>query len=245
VEARSADDPRLLAVASVLASWDAVFRDGDHALSLVDEAAASAADVGDVATWEFSRGYRAFLLALGHRFDEAIECADDVVRRHTAESLPLSYATYVGFAAQASFLVLADAARARELLRRLRAAGDVTMWALDALEAAVAASIGEVAAAASAVQTIRRRLERAGQEPLPDLLVPAAALAHHLGDDERADVLLRAVRGSDRPTQSFQVTIVYRRLREAVAITDGPSAPLDQIGADTFAWLDELRDGGR
>jgi hypothetical protein len=83
-------------------------------------------------------------------------------------------------------------------------------------------------------------LTRAGQNSLPDLLVPAAVLAHRLGDDGRAARWVRAVRDAGRSTQSFPVTCAYRRIRDAVGVADeAPLATrtLDEIGDEARAWM--------
>ena len=61
-----------------------------------------------------------------------------------------------------------------------------------------------------------------------------------LGDLGRAAGWLQAVRHAGRPTQSFQATVIYRRLRDAIGTT-APDVPdgddLDDIGRAALAWL--------
>jgi hypothetical protein len=117
------------------------------------------------------------------------------------------------------------------------------MWANQVLGAAVHAARGDVVATAGVVGRIRHRLARAGRDGLPDLLVPIAVLAHRLGDDEAASRWLAAVRRAERPTQSFQATVLYKRITELVdashpgaAGEDGPD--LSAVGREAFDWLD-------
>jgi hypothetical protein len=84
------------------------------------------------------------------------------------------------------------------------------------------------------------RLEWAGQEPWPDLLIPPIAHAIRIGDRQRAAGWLDATRAAGRPTQSFQATVLYRRLRDAVigqrAALD-PAVDVASIGHAALAWL--------
>lgn len=79
---------------------------------------------------------------------------------------------------------------------------------------------------------------RAGTDrpgPLPALAGPRRVAA----GAGRPRCWLRAVRAAGRPAQSFQVTCVHRRLREAVpplAASD-PAASLDVVGAEAIAWM--------
>jgi hypothetical protein len=70
--------------------------------------------------------------------------------------------------------------------------------------------------------------------------VPAAVLAYRLGDQDRASRWLRAVKDAGRPTQSFQMTLVFNRMREAVGLAaDSPlaSATLGEMGDEALAWI--------
>ena len=114
------------------------------------------------------------------------------------------------------------------------------MWGNEVLAATLQASAGDGSAAARLVMKVRDRLRRAGQDPLPDLLVPAAMLAHRRGDDRLAARWVRAVRDAGRPTQSFPVTCAYRRLRDAVGVSDDDpfaSSTLDDLGDEAAAWM--------
>jgi hypothetical protein len=121
----------------------------------------------------------------------------------------------------------------------------VTLWGNEVLAAAVYASCGEAVRATEATVAISDLLAQAERDSLPDLLVPAAVLAHRLGEDELAARWVSAVRDADRPTQSFQVTCLYRRLRETVGLA--PRSPLDgstleEIGSEALAWMLETAD---
>jgi hypothetical protein len=114
------------------------------------------------------------------------------------------------------------------------------MWSNQLLAAAVLASAGRAAEAVGLIARVRERLAGAGRDGLPDLLVPAAVLAHRLGDDRRAARWLRAVRGHHRTTPSFHITCVYRALRDVVGTgepgRDGPALPAEEAAAEAAAW---------
>jgi hypothetical protein len=234
---RASGSPELTAVALVLASWTTVFTDPARALAMVEEAAGLA---GDAATRNFADSYRAFHLAMMRRYDEAVAQAEAVVER-SGPPAGHGHDTFVAVVALVACCCVAEPGRVRAfagyLLTRLDP--DHTMWANQVLAAAVHAAAGESAEAAALVVAIQARLHRAGQASLPDLLVPAAVLAHRLGERDRADRWLRAIRAAGRPTQSFQVTFVYRRLREAVPGSDGapPREPLEETGAEAIEWM--------
>ncbi len=59
-----------------------------------------------------------------------------------------------------------------------------------------------------------------GDDPLPDLLLPAAALAWALGDCDRARRWLTGVRRSSTPTHGFFATIIFRQLRDQVGLLE-------------------------
>ena len=119
------------------------------------------------------------------------------------------------------------------------------MWANDLVRAAVYAANEDAARASELADGIVERLARAGYDPMPDLLIPPAILAHRRGDNDRAARWLDAIRHAGRPTQSFQVTILYRCLRRDVAdhtATSETDDPLEEVGRQALAWL---REAGR
>lgn len=239
--AEAAGDELLLSIALVLASWSTTFEDADAALAMVADASRRAEAVGDDQARDFAEGYRAFHLALQRRYDEALAVAEAVVARATG-SARYGQATYVAVTSLAAILVLDDPARAATWVDDLLElpSPEHAMWASQVLVASIQASNGRADETAALVDQVRRRLEQAGQDWLPDLLVPAAVLAHRMGDDALASRWVRAVRDAGRPTQSFLTTCVYRRVREAVGLT--PASPLEgaslaEIGDEALTWL--------
>ncbi len=198
--ARASGSPELIAVALVLASWTTVFTDPGRAVAMVEEAAGLADVAGEPATRNLADSYRAFHLAMMRRYDEAVAQAEVVVAR----SGPLAgfgHDSFVAVVALVACCGVPEPGRVRHwvgfLLTRL--GPDLTMWANQVIAAAVYAAAGERAEATALVVAIRARLAKAGQPSLPDLLVPAAALAHRLGEHDRADRWLRAIRAAGRP----------------------------------------------
>ncbi len=240
-EARRADDPTGLAIALVLASWSTVLSDPKAALALVDEASALASAVGDGLARDHADSYRAFHLAMQRRYDEALSQAAAVIER-SPDLDGAGQANFVAMVAWSACNVLADPTVACRYVDDLltRPSAESPMWGNEVLAATLRASAGDGSAATRLVMKVRDRLRRAGQDPLPDLLVPAAMLAHRRGDDRRAARWVRAVRDAGRPTQSFQVTCAYRRLRDAVGVGDDDpfaSSTLDDIGDEAAAWM--------
>lgn len=213
---RCTGDPVLLTAALVLRSWSTIFVDPELALAQTSEAGDVAAAAGEPLGRDFADGYHAFHLAVLRRYDEAEAIARAVAGRTPIDER-VTYPAYVGAAAM-SVLLCVDAPE--EALAwcdvQQPPSGNVSMWARDVVEAAVRASAGDAPAAAAITARVLARLEHAGQEPWPDLLIPPVAHAVRLGEHALAARWLDAVRTAGRPTQSFQATVLYRRLRDAV-----------------------------
>ena len=240
-EARRGDDPTVLAVALVLASWSTVLSDPKAALVLVDEANAVASAAGDRQARDHADSYRAFHLAMQRRYDEALAQAAAVIER-SPDLDEGGQASFVAMVAWSACNVLADPTVACRYIDDLltRPSPESPMWGIEVLVATLYASAGDGSAATRLVMKVRDRLRRAGQDPLPDLLVPAAMLAHRRGDDRLAARWVRAVRDAGRLTQSFPVTCAYRRLRDAVGVSDDDplaSSTLDDLGDEALEWM--------
>jgi predicted ATPase/DNA-binding winged helix-turn-helix (wHTH) protein len=240
IAARAAGDPTLEAVALVLASWSTVFRDREAALAMVEEAA-SLATAADVPTArDHADAYRAFHLAMLRRYVDALDQADAVIAR-VSSGEPVTNGVFVAMVAAVALRVVDDAAAASRWLEQLLSIPSTTepMWGNEILASAVHAAAGRPELAAEIAGRVQARAERAGRPCFPDLLLPPAALAHAIGDDERATRWLAAIRHAGRPTQSFQITVAYRRLRDAVGDIEAgrTDAPVDEIGDQALAWL--------
>jgi predicted ATPase/DNA-binding winged helix-turn-helix (wHTH) protein len=239
--AAEAGDPALEAVALVLQSWSTVLVDPTAALHMVERASALAGAVGAATAMDHADSYRAFHLAMLRRYDQALDQADAVIARHDG---PIRHSTAAAMVAASACRVVDDpdgAARWLDELLSLPSPAE-PMWANEILASAIHASRGQVALAARLADRVRARAERAGRSCFPDLLVAPAVLAHRLGDDERAARWVMAIRHAGRPTQSFQITIAYRRLREALGGigTGAPEASVETIGDEALHWMSTM-----
>ena len=240
IAARRTGDPVLVNAALVLRSWSTIFTDPELALAQTSEASDLAAEAGEALARDFADGYHAFHLAVLRRYDEAEAVARAVVSRAPRDERP-SYPVYVGAAALATLLCVDAPDEALSICDDvLSSPGEhVSMWARDLIEASIRAAAGDAPAGAAITSKILERLERARQEPWPDLILPPIAHAVRIGETERAARWLDAIRAAGRPTQSFQATVLYRRLRDAVGDVE-PS-----VDVDTDGDADADSDGGR
>ena len=239
IEATDSADALLRSAALVLRSWSTIFVDPDTAVDDTARAAelAAAADAPDGR--DFADGYRAFHLAMLRRYDESVELAEAVIARSTADSAN-QYPRHVAVAALSAVTCIHEPAAVAGLADDVQNTPSVTnnMWSNDLLAATIHASNGVVGSASRIAHDIRRRLDQAGQDPFPDLFLPPAALAVRTGELDLARRWTAAVRATERPTQSFQATIIYRRLRDKVGDlpVDLPGTT-DEIGSEAMSWL--------
>jgi predicted ATPase len=237
--AEVAGDPLLRSVALVLHSWSVVFVDPAEAIAMTERAAALAGDTDRAR--DLADGYRAFHLAVARRYPEAVALAE-VVRGRSPSGHDAGQGRVVAVHAIAACCAVPEPQRALECLPELfdTPSESTVMWTSEVLAAAVLASCGRVAEAEGMLQRARVRLAAAGRDGLPDVLVPAAVLAHRLGDDARAARWLAAVRGHGRTTHSFHTTCVYRRLREAVGAPAAPPPSAAEAFQEATDWLRTL-----
>jgi hypothetical protein len=240
--AQASGDPMLRAVALVLSSWSTVLADPAQALTMVEEARQLAIAAGDQRARDHASSYRVFHLAMQRRYDEAVAQATDVIAR--SPSLDEGgQASFVAIVALSACTAVSDPSIARSWIDELlsRPSPTNTMWGNEVLVAALHASEGDAVEASALAMKVRRRLQQAGRDCYPDLLIPAAILAHRLGEDDRAARWVRAVRDAGVPTQSFQTTCLYRRIREVVGMAEASSPrslTLEAIGDEALAWMD-------
>jgi predicted ATPase/DNA-binding winged helix-turn-helix (wHTH) protein len=236
-------DPALRSLALVHGSWATVLVDPEQALRDVEEGHRLADRAGHEPARDLADSYRAFYLDWLHRYDEAIAQAEAV-----AGSPPLTAAAGQASFVSVTMLAACDVAtrpqRARAWLEALLTlpTPEQPMWGNLVVGAAILASNGETRECIDLAERVRGELDAAGQDWLPDLLVPAIALAHHQGDGERARRWVRAVRDAGRPTQSFPVTCAYRRLRHVTGIATDPvlaGTTLEAIGEEALAWMSD------
>ena len=240
-------DAAIGCVARVLASWSTVFVDVETAIEQTMSAAELAADGGWPDLVDLADAYRSFHLALRWQLDDAVTLAQQVVDR-AAGDYAASYPTYSAVAALAALTAIDDPDRAAASADALAfvPSPEHAMWSNDLVRASVAAAGGDATGASEIARNIERRLAHAGYDPMPDLLLPPAVYAYQSGDTQRAAELLEYIRSAGRPTQSFQATVVYRRLREVAGdrqVEIDSSTALASAGEAALSWLQSAASG--
>ncbi|MGI9623448.1 MAG: ATP-binding protein [Acidimicrobiales bacterium] len=233
----------MLAFAQVLRSWSLVFEDRLAAIELTRRAIDIATQCGDQLTADVAAAYQAIQLCMVDRYEDGALVLDDVIARYEDVDAPDAYPLYVAVVAKTGAILLDDPAGAARLAEAFvdHPTPTKSMIANQILVATARAANSDADGAVQLLEQCRKRLTRArGETGLPDVLIPAGVFAVVVGDSERAREVVRAVRDSDRPTQSFQMTIAYRMLRDKVGIADvSPleTRSMDQFATDTFTWM--------
>jgi predicted ATPase len=229
--------PEEVAAALIVNSWMIVFQDGEAALVLLHEARALA----DVAS-----GYLATHYAVAGRTDESLQTLADLEVRLQGRPMDYGGTLYAYGTMALRFMTEPEAARAagQHLVREFAKAHNGGEEGRNEIYAVALAARGDVAETRSLVAEAKIRAGRqSGDDGLPDLLIPPAALAWRLGHFDAARRWLTAIRRSPKPTKSFHMTIMYRQLRTAVGLLDEnplDSATLDDIWDEAVAWMDAL-----
>ncbi|MGH1492003.1 MAG: hypothetical protein ACRBK7_21885, partial [Acidimicrobiales bacterium] len=245
-----------LAAALMIASWMTVFRDLDGAIAMLEEARSLAEQSGSSALADAALGYIAGHNAVNGKVEESLGGLVELETRLGDRELDYARSLYELFVS--AVLVASDPGGSLEAIQRL-----TKEWKdIQGLDFASSFSgpgllICSCVAHAtnSDVEATRRLLVESEEmsrltsndDGLPDLLLPPAALAMTLGDLDKARRWLTAVRHSPKPTQNFQLTIIYRQLRGEVGLQD--DSPLDsmdiqEVYAEAKAWMDSLEIGG-
>ena len=245
---RAEGEPVEFAAALIVASWMTVFSDFERAVAMLDEAVATAMAAGAPALADVARCYSAGYHALVGRIEESLKLLDEVGQR--LEGRPLDYAgsihrlyTLAVHIVDAPELSRAEGERMVADFAELSGDGGIG-WGLPISTCVAVAATGDVAATRLIMAEVEALNRRSGDaDGLPDLLVPAAALAWRLGRDDLARRWLSAVRRSPTPTQSFHLTIMYRLLRQEVGVLSGTTLTaheLRAIYADSVTWMAAL-----
>ncbi|MFK8025257.1 MAG: winged helix-turn-helix domain-containing protein [Ilumatobacter sp.] len=241
VAADESDLPELSALARVMRSWAGVVVEAEQALRDVDDAIAFARSIEDHDTALIATGYKVFHLAMSLRFDEAVEIGRAALD-HTVPDTS-SYPRRVASTGLMCCLVVDDPAASLRLDDEVRTGmGSAGFWGTAIVRSTALAELGDARSVDDAVAHLQTRLDRSGVSALPDLLIVPAALAHRLGELDRAAHYLRAVRAADEPTQSLMVSTAYRVLRTHVepgvaSTDDGPTA---DIWREARRWISEI-----
>ncbi|NNE10673.1 MAG: hypothetical protein HKN41_00325, partial [Ilumatobacter sp.] len=247
-ELRTDAAPEELAAALIVASWMRVFSDFPRAVAMLAEATSIADRADAAAIADAARAYTAGHTALVGRFDDAVAILDDL--RDRLEGRPLDYAWSLHHLFRLALNIVADPRQARELADDLMKRSAIVAWD-GGMGWGLPFCVGLTVAACGDVEGTRRCIAEAeaharrtsDDDGLPDLLLGPAALAWRLGDAERARRWLTTVRRSPKPTANFQLTIMYRLLRNEVGLLD--SNPLDEVEVhdvyvEAVEWLGSL-----
>lgn len=223
-------------------------RDIESALKQVDEAVATARSGGSEVMSEYALAFRCGILAGSGRIDAAAEEIVTLRRRLQARSAH-DYASWICDLVDVGVHVLGEpaasqdaAARVTQLLQDVEGSRPIS-WPYLAVASCASAAAGDVEAARASITRTIGSATSAGEEPLPDLLVPLATLAWARGDLDRARRWLTAVRRAPIPTHGFYVTIIYRQLRDRIGLTAGDpltATTLRQLLDEALAWLSSL-----
>ncbi|MEM9606386.1 MAG: winged helix-turn-helix domain-containing protein [Actinomycetota bacterium] len=241
--AEASGDPLLRSASLVLLSWSTVFADPAVAVDQTGRGAELGREAGSPHATDFALAYQAWHVAMQRRYDDAAALAQGVADRRDRSDLS-GHPTLVAMVALAVLRCFDDPELARSLIGEVLdlESSRSAMWSNELVEAVALAAGGPVDAAVAATERILARLARTGQDAYPDLLLPVAALAHRVGDQRRTASLLASIRGAGRPTQNFQATLLYRRLRELAGDADErdlDDRPVEVIGAAAMAWMRE------
>jgi hypothetical protein len=219
-------------------------RDTDASLDLVDRAIEAAERAGEAALVRFCRTNRAIPLMAALRYNEA---AAELDRVRPLLALPPDDMTGYFFANyQCVNDAFFDPIRAGENVPFLHERESEFFEAADStlmVFAIAAASAGDIGWTHRLIEESVEQIGRGGiDDGLPDLLAPLAMLAWRLDDEERTRRLLTAIKHAGRPKTSMGSTVVYRGLRQFIAIDPDSPADLDLPAEfhDAQAWLRDL-----
>jgi predicted ATPase/class 3 adenylate cyclase len=242
------DDDIGLAMALIVQSWMVALRDTDAALDLVDRAIEASERAGEAPFACFARMNRVVPLQAALRFTEA---AAELDRIRPLLAMPSDDMTRDWFANfQCTIDTIVDPARAGGNVPLLYHRQSARFEAADASLipfATAAASAGDVDWTHRLIEESVEQIGRGGSDDgLPDLLVPIAMLAWRLHDEERARRFLSAVKHAGRPNSGIASTIVYRWLRQFIAMDQDrpPHLDLSAEFQEGRSWLRELAGEG-
>jgi predicted ATPase/class 3 adenylate cyclase len=223
-------------------------RDTDPALEQIDAAVATARSAGSDVMCEFALAFRSAILALGGRIDEAAAELAELRGRLRARSA-YDYASWACDLVDVGVHVVRQPSASRDAAARItRYLQDIEgsrpiSWQYLVVASCAAAATSDITATRDSIARTTDSATAAGEDPLPDLLVPLATLAWALGDLDRARRWLTAVRHASTPTHGFYVTIIYRQLRDRVRLSPNDQLEptmLHEFLDEALMWLRDL-----
>jgi predicted ATPase/class 3 adenylate cyclase len=254
---RSDGSAEELAAALTVNSWMTVFGDFERAISMLEEARSIAEQAGAPALADVALAYTASHHAVRGTVDDSLALFGDLEARLGDRRFDYARMLY-GLFLSAVLIVNepGPSLLAIERLAREWEAIDGFDLAMSSSSATFLTSSGVAHAANGDVEAARRRLAQAedmirstsNDDGLPDLLLPPAALAWSLGHHDKARQWLAAIRHSAKPTQTFQLTITYQRLRGEVDLQDEnplDSMDIQDVYAEAVDWMESLEPATR
>ena len=240
--------PSELAAALIYSSWMTVFEDFDLAVDMLDQARELAEQSGAGPLSSVALGYRAEYHALVGRLEEADRMLKQLGDR--VEGRGMDYAASLHGMFLLSTCIVSDPETSRAVSRQLMDTFAIVApdfgpgFGANICACVATGATGDPQATLRIVTEAKQASERTNHDDgLPDLLLAPAALAWRIGDLATARRLLSAVRHSPKPTQTFQLTTIYRLLRDEVELLDPDpldTATLDDIYDESVAWMQAL-----
>jgi hypothetical protein len=240
--------PDELAAALIYSSWMTVFEDFDRAVDMLDQAREFAEESGATPLASVALAYRAEYHALVGRLEEADRMLEELSDH--VEGRGMDYAASLHGLFLASTSIVSDPEASRAVSTDLMDAFATVApdygpgFGANAVACVATGATGDTQATLRLVTGAKAAYERTNHDDgLPDLLLAPAALAWRNGDLATARRLLSAVRHSPKPTQTFQLTTMYRLLRNEVGPLDPnplQTAHLDDIYDESIAWMKTL-----
>ena len=241
-----------LAVALTIHSWMTGFRDFESAISMLDEARSIAEQAGSNELADVALAYTASRHAVNGGVDSSLAVLRELEGRLGDRTFDYARMLYGVFLS--AVLIVSDPKASLVAIQRLASEWEVIDdfdLAMSSSSATFLISSGSAHGANGDIDATRRWLTEAkdmirstsNDDGLPDLLLPPAALAMSLGHHDKAREWLAAVRHSPKPTQTFQLTITFQRLRSAVGLQDEnplDSRQIQDVFADAVSWMDAL-----
>lgn len=234
---RELGEPNRLAGALILASLTVSFSEAKIAL---EEAVERAESIGDRLSADSVTSFYAWHLGVRGELAQAREIALEIAQRRF-ERDNLDNPTYNAVCAVIACSIFEQPSLAIQWMQTLTDSPIAhSLWGAQLLIACAHSINDEPVKAAEICLEVKDRLEQAGRQPWPDLLVPAVLLAHKAGEGERAQRWLNAVKRAGQPLQTFHVITVYLQLREVVGVAEGDGSEQvaeDELGAEVWAWF--------
>jgi len=230
-----------LVVALIVASFTEVLRDPEQAFANLDEARALAQQVGAENLVDNILAYRAHYAAMIGSIDEVNAVLSELEPRLVGRAVDNTTIMTLQAKMVANLVSDPETARlaARDGASKASTFGLDNDWWMHLYLATGAAACGDAAAMVTHLADGEQMLHQSGTDGLPDLLLPYVMLAHVLGDTERSQSWITAVRHADSRPGTGVVIALYRQLRAEVGLsrTDPlTDSSIEQVHEAARSW---------